>query len=159
VPEQKILLQLGTPKVEMTIAKAQFFGCQIFTLPPRDGNRRRVRRPQYLQRRSADLDVTGLYLWISHFGWAHRNFSDDAYDGLLPEPPGRFDHIGGCPLRVEGNLNDAGAIPKVDKNDSAEVPGSMNPAGHGHTGSSIPGTQRPGPVRAQGGREDAFVDQ
>ena len=70
--QNEILLKLGTAKVEMTMAQAKIFGCELLTLAPRDGNCRSFGRGEKSQACRLKLDVTRRDVGIAHLFRSRR---------------------------------------------------------------------------------------
>src|SRR3954467_7607577 len=101
--------------------ESQLLSWKLLAPAARDRNRRRVSRADDPEIGGPHLDLPGFHLRIAHLCRSGRDLTLDGHNGLESESRRAIDHICGRPLRIEGHLNQARSVPKVEENDSAEV--------------------------------------
>ena len=120
--EDEVLLQLGPPQIEVTVAKPQFFCGELFSLSPRDWDRGSFCGPDQSHgtRRATSISPVASSGFRISTGRSATS-PDDDYDALLAKASSFLDLCGRSPLRVERYLNDAGSIAEIEKDNSAQI--------------------------------------
>ena len=91
----------------IAIAQPQLLRRELLALAARDGNRRRLGRPDDAQRRRAHLDVARAELRVSHRRRPRDDLALDEHDRLRAERRGRARELGAAVAGIERHLHDA----------------------------------------------------
>jgi hypothetical protein len=117
--------------------ETQLLSGELFPSSPRHRNRWRLRGADDLEIARPHLDLAGLHLRVSHLGRTRGDFTFEGNYCLQTELAGALDYIAGCPVRIEGHLNESSAIAQVEENDSAEIPRTVDPAAESDFGADV----------------------
>jgi hypothetical protein len=131
----------------------ELLGGKFLALAARHWNRGSFRRPNDTKFSGPDFDITGFHLRIPHLDRACRYVTVD-YDHSLETKLSRsFDYRLWSGPRIEGDLNDSGAIAQIEENDPAEVAGPVHPSAKLDAGTDVRGSQLTSQMGSTGGRE------
>jgi hypothetical protein len=153
MPKDDVVLELGPAKIEVSVFQAQLLCRQLLSTTARYWDRRSFGWAHDFYARRAKLDVTSLHLGISHLGGSLGDFTVDDDDGFQSESSRAIDCVSRRPFGVERDLNEPGAVAKVDEHNAAEISGSMNPAAELDLRADVGGSELTTQVSAPGGRE------
>ena len=132
MPQHQVALQLVAAEIEVAVLETQLLRGKRLVLAARDGNGRRLRRPDDAERRGAHLDGARAHVGVSH---RLRTLGDRALDDddcLGAERRRACADVGASRARVEGHLHQTCPIAKIDEHQSAEIARPMNPASKPH---------------------------
>ena len=153
VTQHDVRLQLGAAQVEIAMSKPQLLGGERLPLAERDGNRGGVRRPDHAHRDRLHLDVAGRELRVAAVLRARDDLALDEHHALAPHRSGELDRLGVRELRVEGHLDDTGAVAQVEEDDAAHRALALHPAAELHARADIGAAERAAELRPQRGGE------
>ena len=74
-----------------------------------------------------NFDVTRLKLGVLHVRRTQFDTAFNSHNSFLPERRGLVDRFLGGPPGVERNLHDTCSITEIEKDQSTEIPGPVNP--------------------------------
>ena len=114
-------------KIEIAILQPHVFG-DVDTIF--DGKRGCFGLVQNCEFRSFDIDFTGRHRSVRPSFRTGNHFPTDGENEFRAEGLRKFIRL--ALFRLKGDLRDTVAIPKVHKNESAEIATLVDPAGQGH---------------------------
>jgi len=131
-PEQQILLDGGTPQVQVAVFQADVFGDLRLGVEEEGG---RLRLVQDLEVVDHDLDVSGFQVGVLHAFRAGPNQTPDGEHVFAPDAV-RLTVDVRTDLRVEDDLDESFAVAKIDEDDPAMIPAPVRPS-HQHNGTPV----------------------
>jgi hypothetical protein len=153
VAKNQILLQLRPAQIELAMLEPELFGGKFLALAARDWNCGSFRRSDNAKFSGPDFDITGFHFRIPHLDGACRDVTLDYDHSLETELSRSFDYRLGSGPRIEGDLNDSGAIAQIEEDDPAEVAGPVHPSAKLDAGTDVRGSQLTSQMGSTGGRE------
>jgi hypothetical protein len=117
--------------------ETQLLGRKFFSSASGNWNRGRISGPDDPEVARSDLDLARLHLRVAHFHRTRHDFAFDRNHCLEAEPTGSLNYVGRRRLRVEGHLDQASTITKIEKNDSAEISRAVYPAAEFDFGTDV----------------------
>ena len=133
--------------------ETQLLGGKLFSPSPRYGNCGRVRWSDDFEIARPDFDFARFHLRVSHLDRACGHFALERDDGFQTELARPLNHVDASPPGIERDLDESGAIPKVEENDSAKISRAVYPAAEFDFGTGVRRSELSAEVRASGRRE------
>jgi len=153
VAKNEVFLKIAAAKVEVPMLETQLLGGKFLSPSACDWNCGRLRRTDHLEGARSHFDIARFHVRVPHFRRTRGNLALERNHGLEAELPGALDHIGGRPSGVEGDLDESGAVAKIEKDDSTKVSRAVYPTTEPDCGADVRRSELAAEMGASGRRE------
>ncbi len=117
----------GPAEIEYPVAQPKLLGGELLLLLASHRNGGGLGRPDDLECRGMDLDLSGRETLVARRLGPERHGTRHQYDRFRAQAGGALHHLGRRPLRVEGELHQPGPVAQVYEHETAEIPPAVNP--------------------------------
>jgi len=153
VTHDNVLLQLRPSKIEKPMFETQFLRGEVFVSRTRDRNGGWNRRPDDLEVRRPNFDVSRCEICVAHRVRARDNLALEKNDSFRTQGRGGGADVGRTGARIERRLNDSRTVSKIDEREPTEISAAMNPAPESNVLTDVLFAERAGEMCTMGCRE------
>src|SRR5689334_3770241 len=142
MPQDEILLQLGTSQVQVAVTQPQLLRWKRLISDTRHGYCWRRGRTDQLERLGPHLDVAGGEIGVAHFSGSRDDLSLDEDDALRSKCGSQAHRFRGGVSRIERDLNEPASVSQIDEHQLAEVAFAMHPTAESDFGAGVGTAER-----------------